>query len=56
MSRTIKQLDSKTGQFYLLPTGDLSRTSVFVQVQGRRKMEPEEYIEYFKDYILSLTP
>ena len=27
----------------------------FVQVQERRKIEPQEYIEYFEDYILSLT-
>ncbi len=28
----------------------------FVQVQERRKFEPQEYIEYFEDSNLSLTP
>lgn len=28
----------------------------FVKVQGRRKFKPEEYMEYFEDWNLSLTP
>jgi len=28
----------------------------FVQVHGRGKFQPEEYIEYFQDQNLSLTP
>jgi len=27
----------------------------FAQVQGRRKFQPQEYIEYFEDRSLSLT-
>ena len=28
---------------------------IFVQVQGRRKFQPQEYIKYFEDWNLSLT-
>ena len=38
------------------PRRDLCGTSIFVHVQGRRKMEPDEYIEYVEDTILSRTP
>ena len=28
---------------------------IFVRVQGRRKFQPQEYIEYFEDWNLSLS-
>ncbi len=28
---------------------------IFVRVQGRRKFQPQEYMEYFEDGNLSLT-
>ena len=28
---------------------------IYVRVQGRRKFQPQEYMEYFEDWNLSLT-
>jgi hypothetical protein len=32
-----------------VPVGPLRHPVIFVQVQGRRKFQPQEYIEYFED-------